>query len=156
MNVLRHFKKEADWKKKKKVQSKALSKQVTVTFEGEKDEFTYNILEDEKSSLGHTYAEAREIKDSSNTDDRYSSDDRSPHKPHIECSGTGDTLHHTVGPDTGRLASKTGKLSASPPVAANGLKGVPENDGGIYHVLEERLNDSERVYEYTVFSLMVF
>ena len=150
--MLRHFKKKADGNKKSKLLPKALSKQVTVTFEGEKDEFTYNIQEDEKASLRNTYAEAREIKDSSNTDGAYSSDDRSPHKPHIECSGTGDT----VGPDAGRVASKTGNLSASPPVASNGLKEVPEDDERIYHVLEEHLNDSERVYEYTVFSLMVF
>ena len=154
--MLRHFQKEADRNNKIILLSKALSKQITVTFESKKDEFTDNILEDEKASLEHIYAEAREIKDSSNTDDTYSSDDRSPDKPHIECSGPGDTLHHTVGPDAGQLASKTDYLSASPPVAANGLKGVPENDGGIYHVLEECLNDSERVYKYTVFSLNVF
>ena len=132
-----------------KKNSKTLSKQVTVTFEGEKDEFTFNILEDEKASLGQGHT-SREIKDASNTDGTYSTDVRSPR------SGTGDTLHHTVGPDAGRLASKTGNLSASPPIEANGLKGVPENDGRIYHVLKELTNESERVYEYTVFSLMVF
>ena len=139
--------KEADAKKESKL-SKNFSKQVTLTFGNKKEELTCVNLEYENAS-GHAYAEAssEDIKDSSNTDVSYSNVDSGLHKPHTVYSGTGNTFYHAVGSND---ELKTGNASNSPLAAAKKMDGNPANDGGIYHVLEEPLNDSEIDYKYTV------